>query len=94
MKALLGTVSLLTIGLLLTAVATVSLRWPFADLAAGELRCESGGALVVRIAGKDYALNGMASRRYPPIQRIWNHNNFPDTDIDRLIVRGLTLCDW
>lgn len=68
MKALLGAVTLLTLGLLAVAVALVTLRWPFADMAAGELRCESGGALVVKIAGKDYALNGMASTRYPPIQ--------------------------
>lgn len=94
MKVLLNAVTLLAIGLLLTAIATLVLRWPFADMAAGELRCESGGALVVRIAGIDYAVNGMASTRYPPIQRIWNEDNFPATDIDRIIVRGLTLCDW
>jgi hypothetical protein len=94
MKVLLDAVTLCALGLLLAALATVVLRWPFADMAAGELRCESGGALVVRVAGKDYAVNGMASARYPPIQRIWNQGNFPNTNIDRLIVRGLTLCDW
>jgi hypothetical protein len=52
-----------------------------------------GGAVVVRIAGKDYAANGMASLRYPPLQNIWNQDNFPDTNIDRIITRGWTLCD-
>ena len=50
--------------------------------------------MVVRVAGKDYAVNGMASSRYPPIQQVWNSNTYPDTNIDRLIARGLTLCDW
>jgi hypothetical protein len=94
MKVLLDVVSLFALGLLLAALITVVLRWPFADMAAGELRCEGGGALVVRVAGKDYAVNGMASARYPPIQGIWNRDNFPGANIDRLIVRGLTLCDW
>jgi hypothetical protein len=94
MKVLLDAVTLFVIGSLLAAVATVALRWPFADMATGELRCEGGGALVVRIGRKDYAVNGMASTRYPPIQRIWNQDNFPNTNIDRLIIRGLTLCDW
>ena len=47
--------------------ATLALCWPFANMAEGELRCESGGAVVVKIAGEDYAVNGMASRLYPPI---------------------------
>ena len=42
----------------------------------------------------DYAVNGMARTRFPPIQEIWNKSTFPETDTDRLIVRGLTLCDW
>ena len=94
MKVLLDAVTLLTIGLMLAAVATLALRWPFANMAEGELRCESNGAVVVRIAGNDYAVNGLASTWYPPIQSVWNQENFPHTNIDRLIVRGLTLCDW
>jgi hypothetical protein len=31
---------------------------------------------------------------YPPIQQIWNNDTYPGTNIDRLIARGLTLCDW
>ena len=63
-------------------------------LAQGELRCQGGGAIIINIDGKDYAVNGMASPGYPPIQDIWNKATFPETDIDRLIARGLTLCDW
>src|SRR4026209_275816 len=62
-------------------------------MAQGELRCEGAGAVVINIDGADYSVNGMASRRYPPIQRIWNSASHPENDIDRLIVRGLTLCD-
>jgi len=76
------------------SLAYVGISWPFTDLAEGELRCEEGGAVVVRIAGKDYAVNGAASSRYPPVQQIWNSTTYPNTDIDRLIVKGLTLCDW
>jgi hypothetical protein len=50
--------------------------------------------VIIKIAGDDYAVNGMAARRYPPVQRIWNKDTHPQADIDRLIVRGLTLCDW
>jgi hypothetical protein len=63
-------------------------------MAQGELRCEGAGAVVINIDGTDYAVNGMASRRYPPIQRVWNSASHPESDIDRIIVRGLTLCDW
>ena len=70
MKVLLDAIAVLAIGLLLAAIATLALRWPFANLAEGELRCEKGGAIVVRIAGKDYAANGMASTQYPPFRAI------------------------
>jgi hypothetical protein len=75
-------------------VTYVGISWPFTDLAQGELRCEKGGAVVIRIAGKDYAVNGAASSLYPPVQQIWNSDTYPNADIDRLIVKGLTLCDW
>lgn len=94
MRILLNTVTLLAIGLLIAAVAVLAVRWPFANMAVGELRCYDDGAVVVRVAGKDYAVNGMASSRYPPIQQIWNNDTYPDTNIDRLIARGMTLCDW
>jgi hypothetical protein len=63
-------------------------------MAQGEVRCEGAGAVVISIDGADYAVNGMASRHYPPIQRVWNSATYPESDIDRIIVRGLTLCDW
>jgi hypothetical protein len=64
------------------------------DRAHGQLRCEGAGAVVMNINGTDYAVNGMASRRYPPIQRVWNSATHPKVDIDHIIVQGLTLCDW
>jgi hypothetical protein len=64
------------------------------DMAQGEVRCEGAGAIVINIGGADYAVNGMASRRYPPIQRVWNTTTYPQSNIDRIIVTGLTLCDW
>ena len=64
------------------------------NVAQGELRCEGAGAIVINIDGADYAVNGMASRRYPSIQRVWNPTTFPESNLDRIIVRGLTLCDW
>ena len=62
-------------------------------LAEGELRCEGAGAVIIKVAGQDYAVNALAGWQYPPIQLIWN-KTFPEANIDRLIVRGLTLCDW
>ena len=94
MRLVIEAALILVIGLVGGSVAYVGISWPFTDLAEGELRCEEGGAVVVRIAGKDYAVNGAASSRYPPVQQIWNSATFPNTDIDRLIVKGLTLCDW
>jgi hypothetical protein len=64
------------------------------DMAQGNVRCEGAGAIVINIDGADYAVNGMASRRYPPIQRVWNTTTYPQSNIDRIIVTGLTLCDW
>jgi hypothetical protein len=94
MRALLNAVTLLVVGLLIAAIATLGLRWPFSSASVGELRCEGSGAVVIKILGKDYAVNGIASSRYPPIQQIWNNQTYPDTDINRLVARGLTLCDW
>ena len=82
------------LGLMFGATLVLLDHWPFTNFSHGELRCEDAGAVVIRIAGKDYAVNGMASLRYAPVQRIWNKIYYPNMDIDRLIVRGLTLCDW
>jgi hypothetical protein len=64
------------------------------ELMQGELRCEGAGGVVINVGGKDYAVNGMAGPRYPPIESIWNKATRPEVDIDRILVRGLTLCDW
>jgi hypothetical protein len=60
----------------------------------GELRCEGAGAVIINVDGEDYAVNGKAGPGYPPIQRIWNSTTHPDVDLDLLITRGLTLCNW
>ena len=62
--------------------------------ALGELRCEGNGAIVIKVDGNDYAVNGMAGSRYPPLQSVWNEGSQPGIDIDRLIVQGITLCNW
>lgn len=67
---------------------------PPSKLAEGELRCEGAGAVIIKIAGADYAVNTLAGSKYPPVQSVWNKDTHPEADIDRLIVRGLTLCDW
>lgn len=71
-----------------TATATASAS------ALGELRCEGNGAIVIKVGGRDYAVNGMAGSRYPPLQSVWNEGSQPGIDIDRLIVQGITLCNW
>jgi hypothetical protein len=94
MKWITDVITVLVVGAILGSVVYLAQTWPFHDLAQGELRCEGAGAVVLRVGGKDYAVNGMASNRYPPVQRAWNSKSYPETDIDRLIARGLTLCDW
>lgn len=60
----------------------------------GELRCEGAGGVVINIGGKDYAVNAIAGPHYPPIESVWNNTTQPRLDRDRLVSRGLTLCDW
>ena len=64
------------------------------QLMQGELRCEGAGGVIINVDGTDYAVNGMAGPRYPPIERIWNKATHPEADIGRILSRGLTLCDW
>jgi hypothetical protein len=87
-----ATVLLLIGAIVLLAVGVKGLE-PFGH-EHGEIRCEGAGAVVITINGKDYAVNGMAGRRYPPIQVVWNKTTFPEANFERLIARGLTLCDW
>ena len=64
------------------------------NLAQGELRCESPGAVIINVGGNDYGVNAIGAWRYPPIQRIWNNTTYPETNLDRIINQGLSLCDW
>jgi hypothetical protein len=65
------------------------------NLEQGELRCESPGAVIINVWGDDYyGVNAIGAWRYPPLQRIWNNTTYPETNIDRIIDQGLTLCDW
>jgi hypothetical protein len=57
------------------------------------LRSEGVGAVVVNIAGEDYAVNAIAGWQYPPVQLVWNKATYPEANLDRILVRGLTLCD-
>ena len=95
MRSIPAAIAFLVLGLTISSMATLfSKGGPPFKMAQGEVRCEGPGAVVINIDGADYAVNGMASRRYPPLQRIWNSATYPETDIDRIIVRGLTLCEW
>ena len=106
MRSIPAAVALLMVGLTISSIGALFLKsgspskalflksWSPSKKAQGEVRCEGAGAVVINIEGADYAVNGMASRRYPPIQRVWNSATHPESDIDRIIVRGLTLCDW
>lgn len=87
-------VALIGSGLVCLSVGALVLSWSFSDLARGKLRCEGPGGVIITVAGTDYAVNAKAGPQYPPIQQVWNRETYPETDIDRLIVRGLTLCDW
>ena len=106
MRLLIEIVAALTIGAAVLAVIGLSVNPPnpvspnlvlganAPDRALGELRCEGRGAVIINVDGRDYAVNGMAGPRYPPIQTLWNKESQPQADIDRLIVQGLTLCAW
>jgi len=94
MRVIIGVIALLVISAIVGSLAAFVLGRASFKLAQGELRCEGSGAVIINVAGSDYAVNAMAAVRYPPIQNIWNNATYPETNIDRIIVRGLTLCDW
>lgn len=91
MRLIIAAMTLLVIGAIAGTMAAFVLGRPSIKLAEGELRCERAGAVIINVAGKDYGVNGKAGPSYPPIQTIWT---VPQAKIDRLIVHGLTLCDW
>jgi hypothetical protein len=94
MRLLIAAIALLVIGVMFGSIAAWVLGWSSFKLAQGDLRCEGAGAVVINIAGEDYAVNGLAGWQYPPVQIVWNKASYPDADLDRILIRGLKLCDW
>jgi hypothetical protein len=94
MKLLTEAITMLVIGAIVFSIAFMDTGREPPALDYGNLRCEGPGVLVINVGGKDYAVNGMATPRFPPIQEIWHESTYPETDIDRLVDRGPTLCDW
>jgi hypothetical protein len=94
MRVFIEAIALLVIGAIVFSIAFIVVDRKPLGLEHGELRCEGSGAVVINVGGKDYAVNGMATPRFPPIQGIWNEATYPEIDIGRLVVRGLTLCKW
>jgi hypothetical protein len=94
MKWIIEALALFIIGAIALTIALLFIGRPLLQLAEGELRCEGAGAVIIRVQDKDYAVNGMASGKYPLVQSIWNEASGTEVDINRLIARGLTLCDW
>ena len=94
MRSIPAAVALLMLVLTVSSSVAALMNNSPSKIAQGDVRCEGSGAVVINIDGVDYAVNGMASRRYPPIQQVWNATTHPKADIDRIIVVGLTLCDW
>jgi hypothetical protein len=94
MRVLIAAIALLVLGSIIGSVVALLLGRSPLKVAQGDLRCEGAGAVIVKVDGKDYAVNGLASPRYPPLQCVWNSANYPDTDIGHITSLGLTLCDW
>jgi hypothetical protein len=94
MKYAFEALALIILGTIAASIVVLMFGKPPVKLTEGELRCEDAGAVIINIAGEDYAVNTLAAWRYPPIQLVWNRDTFPETNIDRLVIRGLTLCDW
>lgn len=93
MRLIIGAIALLVSGAIVwTIAAAFGLGSPSIERSELELRCEGAGGVIINVAGKDYGVNGKAGPSYSPIQTIWT--NVPQAKIDRLIVHGLTLCDW
>lgn len=93
MRARIRIITLLVIGVIVVWLAVLVWDRSSINLAQGELRCESPGAVIINVGGSDYGVNAIGAWRYPPIQRIWNSTTYPETNIDRIIDQGLTLCE-
>lgn len=94
MRSIPAAIALLMLALTMSSVLALFRDNSSTQTAQGAVRCEGAGAVVVNIDGVDYAANGMASGLYPPVQRVWNTATYPESDLDRVIIAGLTLCDW
>jgi hypothetical protein len=94
MRFLTEAIAVLVVGAIIGTLAGSVINRPPHYTSEGELRCQGAGGVIIKVGGKDYAVNAMAGPGYPPIQSIWNETTFPRANIDRLIVRGLTFCDW
>ena len=69
MRSIPATIALMMLAWIISSTAALfSTGSSPPNVAQGELRCEGAGAIVINIDGADYAINGMASRRYPSIQ--------------------------
>ena len=64
---LIAAIALLVIGVMFGSIAAWVLGWSSFKLAQGDLRCEGAGAVVINIAGEDYAVNAIAGWQYPPV---------------------------
>jgi hypothetical protein len=80
MRLIVAAVALLVLGLIISSMAALILKGGAFKMAQGEARCEGLAPLSSILL-------------HPPVQRVWNKATYPETDIDSLIVRGLTLCD-
>jgi hypothetical protein len=56
MKLLIEVIAFLVIGAIVVSIAIVVLGRNPLKLAQGELRCEGGGAIIINIGGKDFAV--------------------------------------
>ncbi|MGH9553008.1 MAG: hypothetical protein ACRD3W_26755, partial [Terriglobales bacterium] len=90
MKYLVEALALIILGTIVATVVVMMFERPSLKLVDGELRCEGAGAVIINVGGEDYAVTTLAGWQYPPIQRVWNKDTFPETNIDQLIVKGLT----
>ena len=90
MRLLIEVLALFVIGAIILSIAIVVLGRNPLKLAQGELRCEGGGAIIINVGGKDYAVNGMAgpgSADTKPLEQILlSGNRHRSTDRSRLNV--------
>ena len=76
-------------------------KWPF-TVDEGILNCEIASAVVLRVGGTTYGVNGLGANRYGPIDPIWRDHPSAAEDprfkgrkvnMGPIIDRGLLLCE-